>query len=375
MSSVLFTPLRLRALEIPNRIMVSPMCQYSAVEGSATDWHLMHLGQFAVSGAGLVCVEMTNVEARGRISPGCMGLYSDGNEAALARVVEFCRGHGPARLAVQLGHAGRKASTRPPWEGREPLGPHEGGWEPIAPSAIPMSEGALVPRALSAAEIEALVERFAESARRALRIGFDTIELHGAHGYLLHQFLSPLSNHRDDEWGGTLERRLRFPLEVFEAVRAVWPQDRPLGMRVSATDWAEGGWDLDQTLVLARALRERGCDFMDVSSGGLVANQRITLGPGYQVPFAERVRREVGIPTIAVGLITEPRRAEEIVANQRADMVALARGMLYDPHWTWHAATELGADAWYPPQYQRCAPQRDPADVFAERRAGGGTAS
>ncbi len=318
----------------------------------------MHLGQFAVAGVGLLMVEMTNVEARGRISPYCMGLYSDANEQALGRVVEFCRKHGNAKLAIQLAHAGRKASTRPPWEGRGPLTPDNGGWKTVAPSAIAASEDATVPRALERDEIRLLIEAFASAARRADRIGFDAIELHGAHGYLLHEFLSPLSNQRVDEYGGSLENRMRFPLEVFEGVRAVWPANKPVGIRVSATDWVDGGWTLDDTVVFAHALKARGCDWIDVSSGGMAPPESIPVGPGYQVPFAERVKVETGVATIAVGLITEPHQAEEIIASGKADMVALARGMLYDPHWAWHAATALGAEATYPNQYLRCRPAR-----------------
>jgi 2,4-dienoyl-CoA reductase-like NADH-dependent reductase (Old Yellow Enzyme family) len=356
MSSQLFTPITLRGVTLANRIMVSPMCQYSALDGSASDWHLMHLGQFAVSGVGLLVVEMTNVEARGRISPYCMGLYSDENERALNRVAQFCRKYGNTRLGVQLAHAGRKASTRPPWQERKPLLPADGGWQTVAPSAVAADKGVPAPKALERQEITSLIEAFARAAERAQRIGFDAVELHGAHGYLLHEFLSPLSNRRDDEYGGSLENRMRFPLAVFSAVRAVWPADKPLGMRVSATDWVQGGWTLDETIVFARKLKARGCDWIDVSSGGIDPAQRVPVGPGYQVPFAEKVRAEVGMTTVAVGMITEPQQAEEIIATGKADIVALARGMLYDPHWAWHAAVALGAEASYPNQYLRCRP-------------------
>ena len=366
--SRLFSPIALRGLKLANRAVVSPMCQYSAHEGSATDWHLMHLGQFAVSGVGMVIMEMTNVEPQGRITPRCMGLWSDENEAALKKVVAFCKRYGDAKFGVQLAHAGRKASTLPPWEGRRALTAAEGGWTPLAPSAIESGEGSLRPRPLTADEIVGLTEAFAGAARRADRAGVEAIEIHAAHGYLLHQFLSPLSNHREDRYGGSLENRMRFPLEVFRAVRAVWPDDKPLGIRVSATDWAEGGWDLDQTLAFAHELRKLDCDWIDVSSGGLVKNQVIETGPGYQVPFAEAVRRETGLTTMAVGMITEPRQAEEIIAAGKADLVALARGMLYDPRWAWHAAHELGAEVTYPNQYLRCRPWvRN--DTFAEREA------
>jgi 2,4-dienoyl-CoA reductase-like NADH-dependent reductase (Old Yellow Enzyme family) len=356
MPSALFQPIRLRGLTLENRIMVSPMCQYSAVDGCMTDWHLAHLGMLANSGASLLCFEMTDVEAIGRITPGCSGLYSDANEAALARVVEHCREHGQAKLAIQIGHAGRKASTAPPWDDRKFLGRDEGGWEPVAPSAIPMGSGDLVPRALTLAEIRDLVAKFADTARRVRRLGFDAIELHGAHGYLLHQFLSPLSNRREDEYGGSLANRMRFPLEVLAAVRAEWPQDKPLGMRVSCTDWIDGGWDIDQTVAFAQELKKLGCDWIDASSGGLAKKQVVPAAPGYQVPFAERTRREAGVTTIAIGLITEAAHAEKIVAEGKADLVALARGFLWDPRWAWHAAIELGAEPRLPRQYLRGRP-------------------
>jgi 2,4-dienoyl-CoA reductase-like NADH-dependent reductase (Old Yellow Enzyme family) len=356
MSSKLFTPIELRGLRLDNRIVVSPMCQYSADNGNAGDWHLMHLGQFSVSGAGLLMVEMTNVEARGRISPYCLGLYDDDNERALARVVAFCRRYGDIKIGVQLAHAGRKASTLPPWQGRAPLLPGEDGWQTVSASAIASSDRSPPPTALNGDEIARLVDAFAAAAHRAHRVGFDAIELHGAHGYLLHQFLSPLSNQREDDYGGSLENRMRFPLAVFDAVRDAWPDDKPVGIRVSAIDWLAGGWSMEDTLAFGRALARRGCDWIDVSSGGLVAGENITVGPGYQVPFAEQVRKHTGLTTMAVGMITEPRQAEAIISSGRADMVALARGMLYDPRWAWHAAAELGAEVAYPNQYQRCRP-------------------
>jgi len=355
-SSALFQPFRLRSLMLENRIMVSPMCQYSAVDGSMTDWHLAHLGMLANSGASLLCFEMTDVEPLGRITRGCSGLYSDENEAALRRIVAHCRSNGQAKLGLQLAHAGRKASTLPPWESGAPLPPEQGGWQPVAPSAIAMGEGELVPRALTPGEIRSLVARFADSTARAERVGFDALELHSAHGYLLHEFLSPLSNRRVDEYGGSLANRMRFPLEVVAAVRAAWPAHKPLGVRVSCTDWVEGGWDIAQTIVFARELKQLGCDWIDCSGGGLVKSQVIPVGPGYQVPFAERVRREADIATVAVGLITEARQAEAIVAEGKADMVALARGFLWNPRWAWHAALELGATPHMPPQYLRGRP-------------------
>jgi NADPH2 dehydrogenase len=356
MTSALFQPIRFRGLALANRIMVSPMCQYSAIDGSMTDWHLAHLGMLANSGADLLCFEMTDVEPIGRITPGCSGLYSDANEAALQRVVAHCREHGQAKLAIQLAHAGRKASTAPPWDSRKTLGPEEGGWQPVAPSALSTGEGELVPRALTVEEIGTLVTKFAEATRRARRIGFDAIELHAAHGYLMHEFLSPLSNRREDVYGGPLANRMRFPLEVFAAVRSEWPDDKPLGVRVSCTDWVEGGWDIEQSVAFAGELKKLGCDWIDASSGGLVKHQVIPTMPGYQVPFAERIRKQVGVPTIAIGLITEPRHAEKIVAEGKADMVALARGFLWEPRWAWRAALELGATPQIPRQYLRGRP-------------------
>jgi 2,4-dienoyl-CoA reductase-like NADH-dependent reductase (Old Yellow Enzyme family) len=367
MTSALFQPFRLRGLALENRIMVSPMCQYSAVDGSMTDWHFAHLGMLSVSGAALLCFEMTDVEPAGRITPGCVGLYSDANEAAIRRVVDFCRAHGQAKLGIQLAHAGRKASTTPPWDARKTLRPEDGGWQPVGPSAIAMAEDSPVPRALSLAEIRALIAKFADSASRAERIGFDAIELHSAHGYLLHQFLSPLSNRRDDEYGGSLANRMRFPLQVVAAVRSAWPGQKPLGVRVSCTDWVEGGWDIEQTVAFAIELKKLGCDWIDASSGGLMKDQVIPVGPGYQVPFAERIRKDAGITTVAIGLITEARQAEKIIAEGNADMVALARGFLWDPRWAWHAALELGATPHMPPQYLRARPAAR-ADVFGERQ-------
>jgi NADPH2 dehydrogenase len=357
MQSALFSSLDLRGLRLDNRIVVSPMCQYSAENGSAGDWHLMHLGQFSVSGAGLLMVEMTNVEAGGRISPACLGLYNDDNERALARVVTFCRRHSNIGIGIQLAHAGRKASTLPPWQERKSLAPEAGGWQTVSASAIPSSSQSPPPTALSGDAIAGLVDAFAAATRRAQRIGFDAIELHAAHGYLLHQFLSPLSNQRDDDYGGSLENRMRFPLQVYDAVRAEWPDDKPLGVRISAKDYLDGGWRIEDSVIFGRRLAERRCDWIDVSSGGIAEGETIPLGPGYQVPFAEQIREQTGLATMAVGLITEAQQAEAIIANGRADMVALARGMLYDPRWAWHAAAELGAEVAYPNQYQRCQPR------------------
>jgi 2,4-dienoyl-CoA reductase-like NADH-dependent reductase (Old Yellow Enzyme family) len=369
MTSPLFTPIRFRSLELANRVMVSPMCQYSAVDGCATDWHLIHLGHLALGGAGLLCVEATAVEAAGRITPGCLGLYSDENERALERVLGAVRAWSPIKLAIQIGHAGRKGSSAVPWRGGQLLPADQGGWRPVAPSALPQLADEPAPEALDRAGIARIRAAFVDTTQRAARLGFDALELHSAHGYLLHEFLSPLSNHREDEYGGTLENRMRFPLEVFDAVRAAWPADRPLGVRVSATDWVEGGWEIEQCLALARELARRGCDWIDCSSGGVSPQQKIPLGPGYQVPFAQRIRAETGVRTVAVGLITDPKQAETIVASGEADMVALARAMLYDPRWAWHAAAALGASAHAPEQYWRCPP-REAGRVFGNTTIG-----
>jgi len=367
--STLFTPVNLGALTLPNRIVIAPMCQYSSQDGNANAWHLMHLGQLAFSGAGMLITEATAVEADGRISAQDLGLWSDANEQALASTLAAVRQHSAMPIAVQLAHAGRKASVIPPWLGGQLRPSAAGGWRTWAPSPLPFSPGNEAPLALDAAGLKRIRDAFAAAAVRAARAGFDAVELHAAHGYLLHQFLSPLSNRREDAYGGSLENRMRFPLEVFEAVRAAFPPARPVGARVSATDWVAGGWDLAQTTVFAAALKARGCDFLDVSSGGLSPQQQIPLSPGYQVPFAEHLKKEVGMPTIAVGLITEARHAESIVADGQADMVALARGILYDPRWPWHAAAELGAQVDAPPQYWRCQP-RELKSLFRDARQG-----
>jgi 2,4-dienoyl-CoA reductase-like NADH-dependent reductase (Old Yellow Enzyme family) len=368
MASALFSPISLRDLTLPNRIVVSPMCQYAAENGSATDWHLMHLGQFAMGAAGLVFTEATAVSPEGRISPKCLGLYSDENEAALARAIGFCRHYGVTALGIQLAHAGRKASTHPPGVGTHgPLGPDEGAWTTVAPSALPFADWH-TPQALDEAGIERLKAAFVAATGRAKRLGFDLIELHYAHGYLMHEFLSPISNRRDDRYGGSLENRMRLALEVFAAVRDAWPTAKPLGVRVSASDWVAGGWTPEETVVLARELKALGCDFVDVSSGGNDPRQRIPLGPGYQVPFAEKVRAEAQVTTMAVGMITRARQAEEIIAGGKADLVALARGMMWDPRWAWHAAEELGVDTAYASQYARCHPAKWP-EAFPHRQA------
>jgi 2,4-dienoyl-CoA reductase-like NADH-dependent reductase (Old Yellow Enzyme family) len=365
----LFSPTSIGNLELANRIVIAPMCEYSAEEGRATDWHMIHLGHLALSGAALLFVEATAVEPDGRISPGDLGLWSDDTESALGRVVDAVRRYSPIKLGIQLGHAGRKASSAEPWNGGQLVPAGEGGWQGWAPSAVPHNASEPPPHALDAAGLARVRDAFADSARRAVRLGFDAIELHAAHGYLLHQFLSPLSNRRDDAYGGSLENRMRFPLEVFQALREAVPPSVALGVRVSATDWVDGGWDLAQTLVFAQALKDRGCEFIDVSSGGVSSQQKIPVGPNYQVPFADEIKRKVGMPTIAVGLITEPRQAEDILARGEADMVALARGMLYDPRWPWHAAAQLGGQVAAPRQYWRSQPREHKA-LFGETRFG-----
>lgn len=355
--SKLFSPVTLGKLVLRNRIVISPMCQYSAEQGRASDWHLIHLGHMALSGAGLLFIEATAVSPEGRISLGDLGLWSDQTEAALARVIKSIRQYSAIPIAIQLAHAGRKASTQVPWQAGQDMSPQNGGWQTVAPSALPFADGDAQPHALDEAELRQIRNDYVSSAQRAHSLGMDVIELHAAHGYLLHQFLSPLSNIRDDRYGGTLENRMRFPLEVFDAIRAAVPEDKPVGIRISATDWVAGGWDIEQSVVFAKELQSRGCSFIDVSSGGLSPLQQIPLGPGYQVPFAERIRRETGLTTIAVGLITEPEQAEAIVSSGQADMVALARGMLYDPRWPWHAAAKLGAQVDAPKQYLRSQPR------------------
>lgn len=369
--SLLFQPLTLGALTLPNRILIAPMCQYSADgEGSATDWHLIHLGHLALSGAGLLTLEATAVSAEGRITVRDLGLYSDANESALARVLGAVRAHSAMPVAIQLAHAGRKASSRAPWEGgaQVPVG-QPGGWPAVAPSALPHSPTEQAPAALDAAGLRKVRDDFVRAAQRAARLGIDAIEIHAAHGYLLHQFLSPLANRRDDAYGGSLQNRMRLPLEVFDAVRQVFPADRPVWARLSATDWVDGGWDVEQSIQFALALKERGCAAVHVSSGGVSPLQAIKPGPGYQVPFAQRIKAAAALPTIAVGLITEARQAEAILAEGQANAVALARAILYDPRWPWHAAATLGAQVQAPPQYWRCQP-RELKDLFQNARFG-----
>ncbi|HEY3890802.1 MAG TPA: NADH:flavin oxidoreductase/NADH oxidase [Bradyrhizobium sp.] len=354
--SALFSPIQLRGLTLANRIMVAPMCQYSAVDGVANDWHFTHINSLALSGAAMFCIEATHVEAIGRITPGCLGLWNEATEAALRPIIASVRKHSRIAVAMQLAYAGRKGSSHTPWDGGQQIPLAEGGWQTWGPSALPHKPGELAPLALDAAGLARIRGAFVSAAKRAERLGLDALELHCAHGYLLHQFLSPIANQRSDQYGGSLQNRLRFPLEVFEAVRAAFPDAKPVGVKVSATDWVEGGWDLAQTIEFAKALKQRSVDWIDASSGGVSPLQKIPLSPGYQVPFAQALKQATGVTTIAVGLITQPSQAEEIVASGKADMVALARGMLYDPRWGWHAAAELGGHVEVPPQYWRSQP-------------------
>ena len=357
--SALFSPLDVGGLKLRNRIVIAPMCQYSAEDGCMTDWHVIHLGQLALSGAALLTIEATAVTPEGRISYGDTGLWSDSNEEAMARVLASVRRWSDMPIAIQLGHAGRKASTDKPWFGGAQIAPGApNGWQTVAPSPIPFLEGENPPVELDRAGLDRILAGFAGAAERAARLGLAAVQLHGAHGYLLHQFLSPLSNRRSDEYGGSLDNRMRFPLEVFDAVRAVFPAERPVTMRVSATDWVEGGWDIEQTIEFARALEARGCAAIHVSSGGIDPRQKIPVGPSYQVPLAREVKRAVGIPVVAVGLITGFEQAEAIVGTGDADLVALARGMLYDPRWPWHAAAHLGGHVKAPPHYARSEPRQ-----------------
>jgi len=346
------------------------MCQYSAVDGCATDWHFVHWGQLLMSGAGLFTIEATAVTGDGRITPGCLGLYDDACEAALTRTLDRARRQcPPIAVGMQLAHAGRKGSSRVPWEGGQLIPLDAGGWMPVAPSALPHAPHEEPPAALDARGLAAIRDAFVASARRADRAGIDALELHMAHGYLLHEFLSPIANARTDAYGGSFDRRIAFPLEVFDAVRGAWPVARPLGVRLSCTDWVDGGLTLDESIEFARRLVARGCDWIDASSGGVSPAQKIPLGPGYQVPLSRAIRHATGARTMAVGLITTPAQAQEIVASGDADLVAMARGFLWDPRWVWHAAAVLGAPVVPPPQYLRSAP-RDAASVFTGAKIG-----
>jgi len=356
-SPLLFQPLQIGALNLANRIVIAPMCQYSAVDGCMTDWHLIHLGQLALSGAGLLTVEATAVLPQGRISYADVGLWNDATEAAMARTLDSIRRWSEMPIAIQLAHAGRKASTDLPWRGGAQIPiDHADGWATVAPSALPFHAGNPPPSALDHAGIRAVREAFASAARRSARLGVDALQIHAAHGYLLHQFLSPLSNRRSDDYGGSLKNRMRFPLEVFDAVREAFPAERPISVRLSGTDWVDGGWDIAQTVAFSQALEQRGCSAIHVSSGGLDTAQNIPIGPGYQVPLARAVKAAVKIPVVAVGMITEFEHAEAILQNGDADLIALARAMLYNPRWPWHAAAHLGATVKAAPQYLRCQP-------------------
>ncbi|HEV8256837.1 MAG TPA: NADH:flavin oxidoreductase/NADH oxidase [Casimicrobiaceae bacterium] len=370
MPRTLFSPFKLRKLALANRVVVSPMCQYSAVDGCATDWHTVHWGQLLESSAGMFTIEATAVSAIGRITYGCLGLYDDACEKAIGERLAIVRANAPPMpVAIQLAHAGRKGSSQVPWEGGQLIPVAKGGWTPVAPSAIPQLEHEPPPAALDAAGIGEIKREFVDAARRASRLGLDAIELHCAHGYLFHEFLSPLSNRRDDAYGGSFDHRVRFPLEVFAAVRDAWPHDKPMGVRISATDWVDGGWTIEDSIALVRRLKAAGCDWIDTSSGGISPAQKIPLGPGYQVPLARAIRRATSITTMAVGLITDAKQAEAIVASGDADLVAMARAMLWNPRWPWHAAAILAAQVQAPKQYWR-SPPRDAANVIAHAKVG-----
>lgn len=360
----LFTPITVGGLALRNRIVISPMCQYSAVDGCMNSWHTQHYGNLVQSGAGALTIEATAVEAIGRITPACIGLYDDATEASIRKVLASLREWSDMPIVIQLGHAGRKASSERPWRGGRQLPPDsEHGWQAVAPSAIPMIAGDHPAEPLDHAGLERIRLAFADATRRAARLGLDGIQIHAAHGYLLHNFLSPISNQRQDEYGGSLENRMRFPLAVFETVRAAFPAEKPVSVRVSATDWIPGGWDLDSTIAFAKALEARGCAAINVSSGGIDPKASIPIAPGYQVPLARGLRQALGIPVVAVGLITDFEHAEAIVATGDADMVGLARAMLYDPRWPWHAAAHLGGKVKVSGQYLRALPSRY-RDVF-----------
>src|SRR5271169_512028 len=357
MTSALFSPIRLAGLELSNRIVVAPMCQYSADDGVGNDWHMTHLGMLANSGAGMLVIEATHVERRGRITHGCLGLYSDACEAALERIAYHCHHIGNAKLAIQLAHAGRKASSQRPWDGAKALAEGEDPWPTIGPSAVPFGPGWHTPRAMNEDDIAQVTAAFTDAAKRALRVGFDAVELHFAHGYLLHSFVSPLSNKRNDGYGGSFEGRMRFPLEVVCSVRAAVPRHIPLGARITGTDWVEGGLTADDAVAIAKSLKTAGLDYVDISSANITPESRWPADPGFNVPIAERVRRESGIAVRAVGMITSAKQAEAIVAEGKADMIAMARAFLDDPHWAWHAAQTLGAEVARPKQYARSAPK------------------
>lgn len=353
----LFQPITLNSLELKNRIVVAPMCQYSSVNGCASDWHRMHIGTLASNGAALVILEATGVTPEGRISSECLGIWGEEQAHALSALISACRSFSTGAIGIQLSHAGRKASSHAPYDGGGRRSAENGGWDTFAPSPIPARPGdTALPIEMTQQDIDHVRDAFVQASQRSIAAGIDVIELHMAHGYLMHQFLSPLSNQRTDDYGGSLENRMRFPLEVFAAVRQAIPADYPLGVRVSATDWVDGGWDVDQTEQLCQQLQSLGCDFFHISSGGLSADQKIPLSPGYQVPFAARLKESLTAPVIAVGLITEPSHAEKIIEQGQADIVALARQMLVEPHWPWRAAQELGGKVRVPKQYLRSLP-------------------
>ncbi|WP_343550327.1 NADH:flavin oxidoreductase/NADH oxidase [Pantoea sp.] len=366
--SLLFSATQLGKLTLDNRIVIAPMCQYSAQDGKASAWHRIHLGQLALSGAGLLIIEATAVEAEGRISPGDLGLWNDETESALATVLQDIRQYSNMPIGIQLGHAGRKASCAAPWQGGHQLPLEQGGWQTVAPSALAFNAEDRPPVALEKQDLQRLKQAFVASAKRAERLGIQLIELHAAHGYLLHQFLSPLSNQRDDEYGGSLENRLRFPLEVFNAVREALPHSIAVGVRLSATDWVDGGWDVEQSVAFSQKLEAAGCDYVHVSSGGLDAQQKISVGPGYQLPFAREIRQQVKMPVIGVGLITEAQQAEKALQEGDADIIALARAVLYTPHWPWQAAAELNAQVQVPPQYLRSEPHGLKGTLVSNKR-------
>ncbi len=367
MHNVLFTPAELRGLTLKNRLVVSPMCQYISENGSANDWHLMHLGGFSIGGFSLVMTEATNVNAVGKITHKCATLCTDDNEVALKRVIDFNKKFGVAAQGIQLAHAGRKGSTQPPALGGQALKPEEGAWETVAPSAIPYAADWHIPRALNRMEIRQITDDFVSSVQRALRVGYDLIEMHAGHGYLAHQFLSPLANQRTDEYGGSLENRMRFALETFEAMRAAWPADKPMGVRVSACDWVDGGWTVDETVIFAKELKNLGCDYIDVSSGGLHPTQAVPLAPGYNAEIAQRIRAEADIKVMVVGLIADEPLATGIIESEQADFVCMGRGAMWDPRFPWHAAESLRAEAPYPPRSMPCHPKLRP-QLFPDRQ-------
>jgi 2,4-dienoyl-CoA reductase-like NADH-dependent reductase (Old Yellow Enzyme family) len=356
MSSKLFTPIEIGNVTLPNRVYLGPMCQYSAVDGNMVDWHMAHLASMALSGAGLLTIEATAVRPAGRIGHGCTGLYNDENEAAMAKVIKLARSVSDIPLGIQIGHAGRKASCELPWAGRSFLAEDADPWVTEAPSAIPLTDGYPTPHALTKDEIKELRKDFVETTKRVVRLGLDYLELHGAHGYLLSTFMSPLSNQRDDEYGGSLENRMRLALEVTEDVRAVWPKEKPLGMKINGSDFVDGGWTPEDAAVLAGELKGLGVDLVTVSGGGVDPKAKINVVPGYQLPFAEIVKKKSGITTACVGLITDAHQAEDAVASGKVDVVGMARGMLFNPRWAYHAAVALGADLIYPVQYERAGP-------------------